>query len=241
LVVHIIYDIGFHTGRDSIFYLEKGFKVLGVEANELMVEKAKPLLKKYLKNNQCTIINKAIYEIGGINVDFYVNEEKDDWSSLFKIVAEKGVTKSKKITVPTITLKNLVDEFGVPYYIKCDIEDGDEIVSRQLCSLEITPTFVSFEITSVAILANLWAAGYRKFQLVNQAFNHLTFSPNPPLEGSYVPSFFDGYTSGLFGKELDSSRWLNIDEATSLFLDFIKLRDRYSNFCLGWIDVHATK
>jgi FkbM family methyltransferase len=236
----LIFDIGLHTGRDSEFYLQKGFKVVGVEANPEMAARTAATLESYTSSGTLTIVERAIHHSVGQSVSFFINDEKDDWSSLFKGVAEKGVTSSREVTVETTTLVRLFEEFGVPYYLKCDIEGGDELVAMQLAAHPAKPQFVSFEITSVGILAALWFAGYRKFQLVNQAFNYLSTPPSPALEGTYVARQFDGHCSGLFGRELKNERWVDIDRVTELFLDFIRLRDRYEQLCMGWLDVHAT-
>lgn len=236
----LIYDIGLHTGNDSAFYLQKGFKVIGIEANPVIADVARRSLEGFVSDGRLQIVEKAIFERPDETVTFFVNDEKDDWSSLFQGVAEKGVTTSRPITVPTTTLTNLFATYGVPYYLKCDIEGGDELVASQMLHQAERPTFVSFEITSIGLLGMLYSAGYRKFQLINQAFNYLTLPPEEPREGLYIAHRFDGHASGLFGKELKETRWVDIDEVTGLFMDFIRLRDRYEQFCMGWLDVHAT-
>jgi FkbM family methyltransferase len=237
---NLIFDIGLHTGRDTEFYLRKGFKVIAVEANPEIAEKARRVLSPYEAAGTLSIVEKALYERSGEHVTFHVNDEKDDWSSLFKGCAEKGMTSSRPITVETICLDDLYQKYGVPYYLKCDIEGCDELVAQQLSRSEVIPTFASFEITSVPILGVLWSAGYRKFQLINQGFNYLTVPPDPAREGIYVQHGFDGHTSGLFGKELNPARWVDIEQITGLYMDFSRLRDRYEQLCMGWLDVHAT-
>ena len=238
---NLIYDIGLHAGRDSEFYLKKGFKVVGVEANPEMAAKAAKYLSEYLIAGQFNIVQKALSDSSGAIVSFYVNDEKDDWSSLSQAVAEKNITTSREIRVTTTTLSNIYAEFGVPYYLKCDIEGGDELIAMQMAKLDPLPNYASFEITTVSMLGILWGAGYRKFQLVNQALNFLTQPPSPASEGEYFARQFDGHCSGLFGRELSESRWIDIEQVTSLYLDFINLRDRYEQFCMGWLDVHATR
>ena len=111
----------------------------------------------------------------------------------------------------------------------------------QMAKFDTLPEYASFEITTVSMLGILWGAGYRRFQLVNQALNFLTHSPSPASEGVYFARQFDGHCSGLFGRELSESRWIDIEQVTSLYLDFIDLRERYEQFCMGWLDVHATR
>jgi hypothetical protein len=37
---NLIYDVGMHTGQDTEFYLAKGFNVIAIEANPLLMQKA---------------------------------------------------------------------------------------------------------------------------------------------------------------------------------------------------------
>lgn len=39
----LIIDVGMHTGRDTEFYLKKGFNVVAIEANPELVKKAYPV------------------------------------------------------------------------------------------------------------------------------------------------------------------------------------------------------
>jgi hypothetical protein len=128
----------------------------------------------------------------------------------------------------------------VPYYIKCDIENGDAIFVRQLLRDARRPAFVSIEATSVGDLACLEACGYDRFQLVNQMF-HQFFSipPEPAREGVYVQAHFDGHCSGLFGRELDPSRWTDFGEVAERFLEWDRLRTKDPQLACGWLDVHA--
>lgn len=238
---NLVFDIGLHTGRDTEFYLQKGFRVVAVEANAVMADRARAQFSDQVAQGSLIIVEKAVYDEDGRLVSFYVNDQKDDWSSLERGVAEKGVTSSREVFVETITLSSLLSAYGVPYYLKCDIEGGDLSVATQLAREPVVPTFASCEITSLGILAALWSAGYRRFQLVNQAFNHLTRPPRPAAEGTFVDRLFDGHSSGLFGQELAADRWVDADTVAGLYLDFIRLRDRYPQLCMGWLDIHAAR
>lgn len=238
---NLVFDIGLHTGRDTEFYLQKGFRVVAVEANAALADRARVQFSDQVATGALIIVEKAVSEEDGRLVSFYVNDEKDDWSSLERGVAEKGVTSAREVFVETITLSSLLSAYGVPYYLKCDIEGGDLSVATQLAREPVLPTFASCEITSLGILAALWAAGYRRFQLVNQAFNHLTRPPRPAAEGTFVDRLFDGHCSGLFGRELAADRWVDADTVAGLYLDFVRLRDRYPQLCMGWLDLHAAR
>ena len=238
----LIFDIGLHTGMDTDFYLKKGFTVLGVEANPKLANFCREKFQSEILEKKLRIVEKAITELHGDSCTFYINEEKNDWSSLIIGEAHKGSNAMiTPVEVSTTRLENLISEFGLPYYLKCDIEGGDLEVSKQLSELPETPNFCSFEITNGEIINNLLKAGYVKFQLVNQFLNGFTTAPNPSKEGVYVYAKFNGHTSGLFGRDLKDDRWLDSNKATDLFNKFVDLRDSYSELCVGWLDIHACK
>lgn len=71
----------------------------------------------------------------------------------------------------------MFDFYGVPYYLKCDIEGADGLFVRQLLEEKRRPHFVSVEAISLELLALLYGAGYDRFQIVNQALNGFVSPP----------------------------------------------------------------
>jgi len=236
----IIYDLGLHTGKDAEFYLRKGFDVVAVEANSRLAHSTGERLANYVSAGRLKIIEKAIWHEDDQEVPFFVNDEKDDWSSLFKGESEKGVSTSREIRVTTITLAQLFARYGVPYYMKCDLEGGDMLVAQHLIRQSEKPQYVSFEITKLDILGALQLAGYKKYQLVNQSYNHFTQPPNPAREGIFVDARFDGHSSGLFGRDLPTEAWVGFEEIAKIYVDFMDLRRRHGLLVRGWLDIHAT-
>ena len=236
----LIFDIGLHKGLDANFYLRKGFWVVGLEAVPALCAVAAEGNDQYLKSGQLKIVRKALYYSSGKVVEFYVNPEKDDWGSLFKGAAEKGVGKSEKISVETIALQDMITAHGTPYFIKCDIEGGDAIFCEQLASLSERPAFISVEATSLEDLAFLRASGYDTFQIVNQYLNPWTQPPNPPREGVFAEASFSHEMSGLFGRELALDKWMPFADLIRQFDRWKNLHHENSSIMVGWLDVHAT-
>ena len=54
-------------------------------------------------------------------IDFFISE-KDEWNSLKKEIAERKTSVKGVVKVGVRRLASLMDEFGVPYYCKIDIE-----------------------------------------------------------------------------------------------------------------------
>lgn len=235
----LIFDIGLHTGRDANFYLRKGFRVVGVEARADLCEQAVAFNAEFA--DRLTIVQRALHTNDDEVVSFYVNDHKDDWGSLERGAAEKGVGSARAIEVRTVSLQRLFDEHGVPYYLKCDIEGGDRVLAEEIQRIGLLPKYVSIEVTRLEDLAHLLVAGYRRFQVVNQLLNPSTVPPRPPREGRYVDTSFGHDSSGLFGKELPQDGWVGFTRVSRMLLDWMRLRERAPQLAPGWLDVHATR
>jgi FkbM family methyltransferase len=236
----LIFDLGMHLALDTHFYLQKGFRVIAVEAAPMMIENARTSLSRYIGTGQLVIVDRAFWSVDDEEIPFYINKDKDDWSSAFKWWAEKGAHQVQDIKVKTTTLARLFEEYGVPYYIKCDIEGADELFVRQLLADRRRPSFVSIEATSLEALAVLYAAGFDRVQLVNQAFNGFVQPPEPAREGNLVPVKFNGHMSGLFGRELKPEGWTTFTQGASMYLDYRDLKRRNDKLAHGWLDFHVT-
>ncbi len=234
----LIFDLGLHKGYDAEFYLRKGFRVVGLEAVPGLSEFSAKRLSAF--GDRLTLVNKALYDRGGETVSFYTVPEKDDWGSLSKGKAEKGVERSVEISVPTITLSDLFDEYGVPYFVKCDLEGGDLIFLEQLRADARRPAFVSVEMNDGSEGDRLQACGYELAQIVNQWFNPFKSPPEPAREGVYAAAQFTGEMSGLFGKELDPQKWRPINEIGDIYARWRALRDLDADLAPGWLDLHAS-
>jgi FkbM family methyltransferase len=239
---NLIFDLGLHHGYDAEFYLNKGFKVIALEANPLMIERARanPVLRKAEEDGRLGIVPMALWHEGGQVISFYVNHAKDDWSSINKVWAEKGAHQSEEIAVATITLDELFEKIGVPYYVKCDLEGADSIFSQQLVRQGCLPAFASAETSDPVIQAHLVSSGYDRFQIVNQARHSQLVPPYPPREGKFANAAFNGEMSGLFGLELPKEKWIPYDEANECLTIFKMIAKKDFPLLNGWFDVHAT-
>lgn len=227
----LIFDIGMHTGKDTEFYLKKGFRVVAIEANPELVDQAKINFKNEIINGKLVIINKAIAPEDISEIDFYINNDKDDWGTIIPDWNSSMSTNFRLIKVPTTNLSQIIKEYGIPYYIKIDIEGADELCLKSLLDSKITiPEYISVEllspnnlkgkkVDSLQLLCLLYALGYRKFKVSDQSLNNKLKSPNPALEGIYTDFSFGFHNSGLFGKEL-TSKYFSIDEISQMYLNY---------------------
>lgn len=241
----IIFDIGMHKGDDACFYIEKGFRVVAVEAFPNYVAEARIKFAAEIEGGQLVLVERAVTDAEGQTVTFYEDMQKDDGHTIRQdYVAphlSAGTGRYRALSVASTTLHRLFDEYGVPYYLKCDIEGADAQVLDQLIRDNRRPEFVSFEVANVDVIHKIKAAGYRSFQLVNQWLNPTLPMPDPPKEGSLVIKQFNGHMSGLFGRELPADKWMDHDRVAMLFEAWRTVSNIDSRFATpGWADCHAS-
>lgn len=236
----LIFDLGFHNGSDARFYLGKGFRVVALEANPKLVEDGQREFQKEIDSGQLIIVNRALTARSDSGpVSFFVNDEKDDWSSTSKKWAEKGGHSVQQITVQSTTIGGMIEEYGQPYYIKCDIEGEDRTFIQQIAKVDAKPKFLSVEGGGAFYINTLKAAGYSKFQIVNQLLHFKKSSPQPAREGEFFATKFTNVMSGLFGRELPENRWWSGDMTIDVIEKFKQLRTIDPEIAPGWIDLHA--
>lgn len=221
----LIIDVGMHSGKDTEFYLRKGFDVVAIEANPALVQRARSRLGEYLSEGRLRIYEVAIADYEG-EIDFFVNRQHDDWgtiSTAFAARNERKGTKNSVIRVECTTFQTILMKCGVPYYLKIDVEGVDTKCLRALMALRERPKYVSIEAGLTSLretfteLSLLWKLGYRHFKIVNQRLNSTVRCPSPPLEGDFVDYRFDGTCSGPFGEEAPGE-WMSPAETFIKYL-----------------------
>lgn len=170
-------------GSDTKHYLSKGYNVIAIEADPTLAEKASKKFKKYIQNGRLIIVNMGIAEKIGVS-NFYVNDLMPHWNSFHEEIASRDNLPYRKIEIQCIRFNEILLKYGVPYYLKIDIEGNDKLCLESLDKKEL-PKYVSFEADNqgnTEMLDLLKDLGYRKFQCINQN----TFLPiTIPYESSF--------------------------------------------------------
>jgi len=266
----LIYDVGLHKGEDSEFYLKKGFRVVAIEALPALAHIAGDRLRPYLGSGQLTILNVAIAEKDG-PLSFFENPGQSVWGTAYTEWADRNQRlgqSSIETTVEGMNFSKILSHYGIPYYLKVDIEGADILCLQALKHFESRPKYVSIESskTSWKDLRNEFALlkvlGYSRFKVVPQHAIVLQDCPCPAREGRYVDHHFEEGASGLFGEEAPGE-WMVEAEAVrtyrSIFLRYRLFDDegiarRYALakrfmrrigraagcYPVGWYDTHAT-
>jgi len=164
----LVYDIGLHTGEDTAYYLKRGYRVVAVEANPLLCTRARKQFADEIDQGRLVLCNVAVSDEDG-PLEFWVASGRTQFSSLYREAVEVAGVEFEQIVVEGMRFDALVARYGVPRFVKIDIEGADILCLRQL-SPEIMPNYLSFEMTTEVNegLEILSALGYSRFKVVRQ-------------------------------------------------------------------------
>lgn len=271
--MRLIYDVGMHKGEDSDFYLKKGFKVIGFEADPDLAELCRQRFSDELSTGQLILVEGAIVDVteqqgSDGKIRFFKNQDTSVWGTVVDDWAERNEklgSTSEIIEVPMIDFSACLTRFGIPYYMKIDIEGMDTVCLNCLKDFSKRPDYVSIESNKESFdklkeeFALLQELGYDKFQLINQSRITSQKEPKDSMEGSYINYKFKRGASGLFGNDL-SKKWISANDSVEryrgIFQGYKLLGDRsfisrlpFGSFMIkvfnrltsfpGWYDTHA--
>jgi len=226
-----IYDFGMNNGNDTEYYLKKGLRVVGVEANPSLCQFCRDRFRQSIRDGQLTILHCALSQHDSTEpITFYIHKKHHELSQLPKPGVDK-LSDYKPELVPQRKASSIVAEYGQPHYIKIDVEHFDHVVLADLLGNNIFPDFISAEFQSIDIFCLLVAGGYSSFNLVDGSTVPITYS-NTEIAGptGVAHHSFKLYSTGPFGRDI-LTPWRN---TTSMF-------NVLSRQGVGWKDVHATK
>ena len=173
----LIYDVGLFDGADTAYYLFRGYKVVAIEANPLMIERAKLRFSREILSQKLVLLNIGVAKTAGTAI-FWVSDVPE-WSSFDRTIASRDGTAHTPVSVPTLSFSQVLAEHGIPHYLKIDIEGNDRLCVDALVGGQL-PKYISVEAECVgdskavsddeatAMLEALRDIGYRYFKLVNQ-------------------------------------------------------------------------
>jgi len=203
----LVFDVGMHRGEDTGYYLLKGFRVIGIDADPSLINLAKKKFAKHYNHRQIELLQFAVCNVDNADFEFYLSV-KSIWNSLDKNISNRLNSYKETIIVKSRSLSSLFVEFGTPFYCKVDLEGYDNKSLQVLKGMTDLPAFISCESECIGesetitedealeTLKILHALGYTKFKLVDQ----LTLRPLKPNVHFYNDDLYIQKKVGLIQK-----------------------------------------
>tara|TARA_Y100000768_G_scaffold387635_1_gene379577 strand:+ start:1888 stop:2661 length:774 start_codon:yes stop_codon:yes gene_type:complete len=214
----IIYDLGACTGENLNYYLSKADQVIALEANPENCKNIQKKFSKEIQEKKLILINCIVGIDPNINVEnFYVHKTN---YLLGQFPVPNDPDNFKKVQVNYIDILELLKKYGIPYYIKIDLEEYDHIILERILSHKVKVDYISSEIKKIEDF--FLFSKFKKdcsFKIIDGHTVHLVY--NNFLENS----------AGPFGNDLKGN-WVSYDNFYKL-LKF-KLGQR------GWLDIHIS-
>jgi FkbM family methyltransferase len=233
----LVYDVGMHKGEDTDYYLRKGFRVIGFEADPDLVEQCRNRFKEEIENGKLIVVEGAITELSSGKtkdkaIRFFKNKSNSVWGTVADDWAHRNEilgTSNEIIEVPVVNFSECLKKSGIPHYLKIDIEGMDTVCLKALIHFEQKPDYVSIESEKVSCdklikeIELLKQLGYKGFKAIQQSGISNQKEPNPSKEGVYASYQFREGSSGLFGADLPS-KWKDdkqiLDQYKLIFLQY---------------------
>jgi FkbM family methyltransferase len=180
----LVYDVGANNGDDIDYYLYKGYRVLGIEADPTLMGPLEERFAAALAQKRLTLLNVALAPDRTI-APFWICEGHSLWNSFDREVASRNGHQAHAVDLECWPLRDVLAEFGVPHYLKLSLH-GQE----HFCLADLTPAtapeLLSLELprdcpTAENIVERLVSLGYQGFKVIDQTNQKQIRSALPPL------------------------------------------------------------
>lgn len=255
----LVFDIGMNDAADSAYYLRRGYRVVAVEANPLLAREAEQRFAAEVADGRFAVANVGVADGEG-EAEFWVCDDWSAWSSFDREIASRNGKRHHAETVQLKPMSWLLEEYGMPYYCKVDIEGHDQYCLRGLTA-ESHPTFMSVELSEYPFLDEMAGLGYDRFKMVHQlsfsAVNGRWYQRRARIPDERARAGFERIRGALLGGLNDGrwyfkigssgpfptitpGRWLTFEEMSAV-RSWIDDRYKAGDFgLLDCFDLHAT-
>jgi FkbM family methyltransferase len=214
---NLAFDIGANVGDATEFLLRDYTSVVSFEPNPQLVEKLKA---RFQHTDRVTVASYAISnkdseEVFNISSNHTISTLNDNWR-LNGRFSNKFDLQSQ-IKVQTLTLKNIISKYGVPDYVKIDVE-GHEFEVISTLDIVLPDTIFAFEWTEEGedsikkIIEHVSKIGYKKFTF--QDGDHIMFENSDgilynPIGYSHDLAYWQDYNSfyDIITKHIDANKY----------------------------------
>lgn len=165
--MNLVFDIGANMGQTVNIFMDEAEKVIAFEPNPKLTNHLK---NRFEKDNVIVDSRAVSYKIGTQNFNIsnyhFLSTFSNDWISNSRF--NNSYSWDDVLEVQTTTLNNIIDEYGIPDYIKIDVEGYEYEVLTSFTKL-LDETILSFEWVEeqkyriIEIVNHLFNIGYNKF------------------------------------------------------------------------------
>jgi FkbM family methyltransferase len=236
----LIYDVGLHDGDDTAYYLEQGFRVVGIEAHPKLAAAARRRFAPHIRAGRLTLLEVVVGSSDGV-ADFWLSAITE-WSSTDRRVAARLGARHRLVERTSRRLGAILTEHGVPFYLKIDVETSGGACLEELDPHD-APPYVSVEFNDWGDLKALAHAGYDEFKLIHQAdrLAHTQFRAEAGEAEQLRPAARTG-PSGPFA-ENTYGKWETLEQTESHLRRFFAGETEFGDppDWFIWFDIHARR
>lgn len=229
----IIYDVGACFGGNLSYFLLKADLVVAVEANPRLCAEIRASYSRAIAEGRLVVLNSVVLSDGKVDrCEFFLHNANALLSTCVPPAQERLCEYASAI-LPAMSIVDIVEKFGEPYYVKLDVEGADAALLRSMFVAGICPDYLSAEAHEIDVFALMVGhQRYRSFKVVEGATVEVNYGTRLVLDehrGESVRHVFSRHSSGPFGKDIDGP-WLNANE----------LMAKLAADGFGWKDIHAS-
>ena len=145
-MLNLILDLGVNDGSDLEYYLSRANKVVAVEANPGLTHQIEAKYSAHIKAGKLVVIQGVVTVDPSQQGDILFNIAPND-PAKSKIAKQGEVGKSNSVVpIRSVFLNDIFVRYGVPDYLKIDLEGYDKEILRFLHENPSSwPNYLSFE------------------------------------------------------------------------------------------------
>ena len=167
----LVYDIGANNGDDAAHYLDKGFRVLCIEADPSLIQPLQSRFADAITGNRLIVLNVALAPTRS-TAQFCVCEGNSLWNSFDRSIAARLGGSVYSVELDCWPLRDLFERYGVPHFLKLSLHGQENFCLADIES-NTAPMYLSLELprdirTSEDIFTRLGDLGYSGFKVIDQ-------------------------------------------------------------------------
>lgn len=232
MVQSLIFDLGANNGDDVDYYLKKARRVVAVEANPALCDLMETRFAAAIQSGRLVVENAVLTVDPTRPSALFHLHRTNHVLSQFPAPAEAEASQFEAVTLPALSVAELLSRHGQPDYAKVDLEHYDAPVLRALFEQGVTPDYLSAEAHDIEVFRLMAVmGGYRAFKLVDVRSVARRYG-----EHFIMTAFgrelhaFPHHSAGPYGNDIPGN-WMTPDD----FLTLLRIVG------LGWKDIHASR